>query len=78
MKEKEITYKIIEIINDIENKNIKGYIELKDYYLDNNEKAKLQLLSLNHTFFYHYIISRNHALKQKFNIYEYEKKKRNI
>ena len=72
MKDKFKIYK--EIFNDIEEQNIKGYIELIDIYKNKKEYNKLYEIKKNRNCFFEYIKSRNSSLKQRFNIYEYMNK----
>ena len=65
-----------EIMDDIDKHNIKGYIELIDFYKEKEEFEKIKIIKNNHHHFYNYIISNNRVKKQRFNVYDYYKKKR--
>lgn len=63
--------KDMEILDDIEKYNIRGYLELKKFYLDKEQFDKIDIIKSNSMHFRTYMTSRNRALKIKFNYSDY-------
>lgn len=72
---KELDYenikKNMEILDDIKKYNIRGYLELKKFYLDKEQFDKIDIIKSNPMHFRTYMTSRNRTLKIKFNYSDY-------